>query len=154
MVFTVENTLTILGYISTIVGLISTGFSIAIWFKLKSQRKFDEQRIVISLVVPNTDKKITLPCRIERKHLTRAEVQGVLGTIPFVGGKTRYDIQFFNSAEFYSRLEDVQDLPDQTELLIDCTLEEIPQFNLDKMRKSCTVIGFPVPQAETPPPVS
>lgn len=139
--------------LSTIVGLISTAVSIAIWFRLQLQREFDEQRIVISLVIPNTDKKITLPCRVERKHLTRAEVQGVLGTIPLVD-KPRYDIRFFNSVEFYSRLEDAQDLPEQIELLIDCSLEEIPQFNLDKMRESCTVIGFPVPQAESSPPVS
>lgn len=128
--------------ISTITGLMSTVVSIAIWLKLQLQRRFDEQRIVISLVIPDTDKRITLPCRVERKHLTRAEVQGILGTIPMVVENSRYSIKFFNSREFYACLEDAQDLKDQNELLINCTLDEIKQFDLNKVKENCTVVGF------------
>jgi hypothetical protein len=122
--------------ISTVVSLVSMAFSVAIWFKLRNQRTFDEQRIDIRLVIPNTDKWVSLPGKIERKHLTRAEVQGVLGAT--VIENLRYTIQFIKTAEFYARLENAQDLADQTELLIDCSQEEIEQFDL----RNCTVNGF------------
>jgi hypothetical protein len=128
--------------VSTITGLASTAVSVAIWLKLQWQTRFDEQRIVISLVIPDTDKRITLPCRVERKHLTRAEVQGILGTIPMIEEKPRYSIKFFNSREFYSRLESAQDVKSQDELLIDCTEAEIKQFDLNKIKETCTVFGF------------
>lgn len=131
---------TTLEQLSVYAGLLSPIVSGAVWFKLQLQKDFNRQRIVISLVIPGTEKKITLPCRIERKHLTRAEVMGVLGVLPMEG--KRYDIQFFNTVEFYARLENAQDLSEQTELLIECTEQELEQFNLEKMKISCTVVGF------------
>lgn len=133
---------TTLEQLSVYAGLLSPVVSGAVWFKLQLQKEFNQQRIVISLVIPGSEKKITLPCRIERKHLTRAEVMGVLGVLPMVEEGKRYDIQFFNSVEFYARLENAQDLAEQTELLIECTEQELEQFNLEKMKISCTVVGF------------
>lgn len=130
-----------LGYVSTIISLVSTGFSVSIWRLLKSKEKFNEQRIKILLKTPT--EPFELPYEIERKNLTRSELQGLLGILPIKEGEgrkatDRYQLSFLNTPAFFANLKAAQDNKDTTSMEIICYEYEVAQFDIEKMRVQCT----------------
>lgn len=69
--------------------------------------------VIIELVLADTSQKKALIQTIKRRHLTRSEVLGVLGTV--YQGNKRYDIPFLAKREFSKRLEKAQE--GKTEIL-------------------------------------
>ncbi len=124
-----------------IVGCVLLAFSFLVWLKLRKQKAFDSQRINIRVVVPGTDKYIALCSKPERKHLPRAEVLGLIGLIPR-HSKENYKIAYLNTQTFFQHLAEVQDEGDNSLLSIECTKQELLQFNLEKVRAQCEYSGF------------
>lgn len=115
-----------LGDISDVLGILSFFVSIIIWLKLKIKERFDECRIKIVLVADDST-TVYLPCEIERKHLTRSEIQGLIGVLPTHEQK-RYKLESLRTKEFFDELAIVQDNMKQNVLKIKCSKQEIEQF--------------------------
>lgn len=137
-----EEVLKILGHVATITGIIGAGYSFSIWTLLQRKEKFNEQRIKIQLKMPQL--LVELPYAIERKYLTRSELQGLLGILPIKEGNgrkatDRYQLSFLNTPAFFANLKSAQDDKDTTFVEIICKEDELQQFDLDKIRQQCRV---------------
>ena len=120
------TSLEIMGHFANGIGIISGGISLSIWLWLKRKERFDETRIEIILVTENKP-SVPLLCQIERKHLTRSEVQGLIGALP-TKDQQRYTVEYFHSQEFFDNLTLAQDKQEHTRLEIKCTDKEREQF--------------------------
>lgn len=123
------------------IGIAGAGVSVAIWLRMKAKEKFNEQRIKIQLKMPTFI--AILPGEIERKHLTRSELQGLLGILPMNTPGARYQLSFLNTPNFFANLKAAQDDEHITSIEIVCikdeNKDEIAQFDLDKIRQQCTI---------------
>jgi hypothetical protein len=128
-----SDVLKIIGDISSTISLIGTGYSLKIWYSMKKRERFNEQRIKILLKMPTI--LIELPCEIERKHLTRSELQGLLGILPRF--QVQYTLSFTNTTQYFARLKAAQDDKNTTSIEIICEEDEVAQFDLDKIKKQC-----------------
>jgi hypothetical protein len=126
----------IIGWIANFAGIIGSIYSASIWYSLKREEKFNEQRITIRLKTPKV--LIELPYAIERKYLTRSELQGLLGILP-TKEMARYKLSFLNTKAFSDNLKAAQDDKNTSSIEIVCYEEEVPQFDLDKIKIQCTV---------------
>jgi len=102
---------------------------------LRTKENFNEQRIRIQFKKLSDSSVEALPYEMERKHLTRAEMQGLLGTVPRIGDTPTYKLSFVSKVEFFNRLKAAQDEQLIDTLEIDCTDEEFAQFDFEKMRQ-------------------
>ncbi len=141
MIKEITESIVVLDQITIVISAISMVFSFVVWLVLRKQKAFDSQRIQIRVVVPDTDKYITLWSKPERKHLTRAEVLGLIGLIPR-HSKENYKIVYLNTQTFFQHLAEVQDNAENNLLSIECTEQELQQFNLDKVKNQCEYSGF------------
>ncbi|MDC9728535.1 MAG: hypothetical protein PSN04_04295 [Methyloprofundus sp.] len=135
-----EQILEKLDQLSTVIGLIGTVCSVSIWVLLKTKEKFNEQRIKILLKMP--EKCFKLPYEIERKYLTRSELQGLLGVLPMNETKQRYELSFLNTPDFFKNLKEAQNNKDASSIEIICYQHEEAQFNLGKMEEQCSETGL------------
>jgi hypothetical protein len=131
-----------LSFISDVISIIGACISSAIWYSLKKEKKFNTQRIKIQLKMPES--VIDLPYEIERRYLTRSEVQGLLGILPIKEApdrkaNERYKLSFLNTPAFFEKLKAAQDNKDISCLEISCSPPEMEQFDLEKIRQQCRV---------------
>jgi hypothetical protein len=124
----------IVSLIADIFGILSVIVSVKIWFKINNLEDFNEQRIQIKLKVD--EQLIRLPGEIERKHLTRSEVQGLLGSLATSKPKERYQLDYLNTRIFFDNLASAQDKKEKTVLEIKCTPEELKQFDMEKLKNN------------------
>jgi hypothetical protein len=105
--------------------------------QLLKQRK-EKKRLneIVSVVLESTDKKqkIVPLMVVKRKDITRAELQGILGTIKMrPSSNGRYKLDHLNTKKFWQDIERLQSsdkkMPDHDKLLIPCSPEEIEQFD-------------------------
>ena len=122
-----------------VVGLVTGVVSIIIWVYLLRKEKKDNDLIAISLVVPALDFKATLPGKIRRKNLTRAELQGMLGILPMQKAGSRYQLDVLNDPAFFDRLEQAQVDRDMKEVEIVCEPSDLEQFNRERLATVCAV---------------
>jgi len=137
-----EEILNFLSFITTITSFIGAMYSAFIWTSLQRKEKFSEQRIKIQLKMPQL--LVELPYAIERKYLTRSELQGLLGILPIKEGNgrkatDRYQLSFLNTPAFFANLKSAQGDKDTTFVEIICQEDELQQFDLDKIRQQCRV---------------
>jgi cadmium resistance protein CadD (predicted permease) len=134
-----------LSRLSDVFGILGAIISLLIWLRLKSKEKFNDQRIKIKLKMP--DVLVELPYEIERKYLTRSELQGLLGILPIKPGDgrkvtDRYELSFLNTPDFFASLEAAQDDKDTNTVIVTCYDYEVAQFDLDKIRVQCQVTNI------------
>ena len=111
--------------------LITMVFSILIWLSQKRREKREYALLDIYLHCPETKQSIKLPGQIRRKNLTRAEVQGLLGILPMRIKNNRYSLPSLNKVTFFETLEDAQ-INSQTQILIiNCSQNELEQFDVN-----------------------
>ena len=122
-----------------VIGLLTGVVSIMIWLYLLRKEKKDNDLIAISLVVPALEFKATLPGKIRRKNLTRAELQGLLGMLPMQKAGSRYQLDVLNDPVFFARLEQAQVDRDIKEVEIVCEPSDLEQFNRDRLATVCAV---------------
>lgn len=122
-----------------IVGVVTGFITVFIWIHLIMRERKYNQLIAISLFVPSSGLKATLPGKIRRKNLTRAELQGLLGMLPMKVAKDRYVLSVLNTADFFQVLEEAQIRRDITEINIICDESEIAQFDSERLKEVCKV---------------
>ncbi len=130
-----NNNIPIIGLVSDFICIGGAFSAVAAWRKLKKAEKENERlNHIVSVVLQcKTDNRRIVPLMVvRRKHITRAELQGILGTIKLVPSKTRYTLSHLNSREFWQDIERIQasDNDDDDKLIIPCSSEEIEQFDV------------------------
>lgn len=114
------------GIIATFIAAV---FSVLNYRAVKKRKAFDEELISIAMVLEDDqNEKNSLQARIRRKNLTRAEVQGVLGTV--TQGQ-RYNLNYLSTNQFFETLENAQVSKKIKEIKIIYTTDEAAQFKFD-----------------------
>lgn len=131
----------ILEFISVIAAVVGAVYSFWIKMYLRRKEKHDNALIDLKLRCDEANVTIILQGQIRRKNLTRAEVQGLLGILPMLEKGKRYELQDLNRKSFFDQLEDVQVNYSATQLVVKCTLDELKQFDLAKVKELCEVEG-------------
>lgn len=122
-----------------VIGLITGLVTVAIWIHLLRKESRDNKLISISLAVPELEFKATLPGKIRRKNLTRAELQGMLGMLPMKTMGQRYQLDALNDGAFFDDLENAQIDRDIKEIEIVCKPQELEQFDAQRLSQVCDV---------------
>lgn len=120
---------------------------------LTNQRKFKEEEIrkntpiTIRLVEKGGARKITLPNKVRRGDLTRAEVLGRLGMIPMLpdldnpkNKQQRFEIKKNATEEFIRDIDHLNVSSKGDTLMINCETLEMNQFDTKEIKK----LGFDV----------
>lgn len=116
-------------------------FSFLVWLNQKRKERRDNALIYIRLHCNEPLVTITMQGQIRRKNLTRAEVQGLLGVLPMQEKGKRYELGALNRKVFFDELEEAQISAVVHEVSIPCTREELMQFDPQKIREVCDVVG-------------
>lgn len=122
-----------------LVGLLTGLVTIMIWWHLLRKERRDNHLIAISLTVPELGFKATLPGKIRRKNLTRAELQGMLGMLPMRETGKRYQLASLNDPAFFDELEQAQIDRDIHEVAIVCDPDDLRQFDTNRLAQICEV---------------
>lgn len=136
-----ESIWDILDKATIIIAIFSLLVSFSIRLYLRRKEKHDNALIDLKLRCDEANVTIILQGQIRRKNLTRAEVQGLLGILPMLEKGKRYELQDLNRKGFFDQLEDVQVNYSATQLVVKCTLDELKQFDLAKVKELCEVEG-------------
>jgi hypothetical protein len=130
------DTYTAIGLVADIIGIIGAFSAFQALRQLLKQKK-EKKRLnqIVSVVLQCTkdNRKIVPLMVVRRKDITRAELQGILGTIKMKHSITgRYKLDHLNTKKFWQDIESLQasDNDDNDQLLIPCTPEEIEQFDV------------------------
>jgi hypothetical protein len=125
--------------IGIVVGVVTGIITACLWIYLILRDRKDNHLIAISLFVPSTGFKATLPGKIRRKDLTRAELQGMLGMLPMKIARDRYVLSVLNTSEFFKELEQAQVNRSADEVKIICDSDELNQFDSNRLKEVCKV---------------
>ena len=124
-----------IGLASSVITVIGSPLVLwGIWqlFLNYTERKRLAQIVSVVLVCTDKKRKIVPMMTVRRKDITRAELQGILGTIkmkPSITG--RYKLDHLNTKTFWQDIEHLQASKhdNNDRLIIPCTPEEIDQFD-------------------------
>lgn len=122
-----------------LVGLFTGVVSLMIWIHLLRKEKRDNDLISITLSVTDQAFTATLPGKIRRKNLTRAELQGMLGMLPMKHAGKRYQLGALNDLAFFEGLEQAQVDRDIHEVVIKCDEDDLSQFNKERLEAICVI---------------
>ena len=122
-----------------VIGLVTAFVSIMIWFHLRYKEKKDNELIAIVLTVPAIGKEVTLPGKIRRKNLTRAELQGMLGILPMRESGKRYELDALNNSDFFARLQKAQVDRAVKKVEIICQPRDLEQFDQKRLESICDI---------------
>ena len=122
-----------------LLGLVTGIVTLMIWVYLLRKEKKDNDLISISLEVCQKEYRATLPGKIRRKNLTRAELQGMLGMLPMNESGKRYQLATLNAPEFFEALEKAQVDREIGEVVVSCSDEEFGQFDGKLIEEVCRV---------------
>jgi len=125
-----------IGLVSSVVTIIGAPLVLwGIWQLFLNYKEAKRLNQIVSVVLECIDnkRKIVPLMVVRRKDITRAELQGILGTIkmkPSITG--RYKLDHLNTKAFWQDIERLQasDNDDNDQLLIPCSPEEIEQFDI------------------------
>ena len=121
-----------IGLIADIIG-IGGAFSAgaALWQLMKTKKEQERLNHIVSVVLQCTeDTRQIIPLMVvRRKDITRAELQGILGTIKMAKENSRYKLSDLNSRKFWEDIEQIRASDNDNELIIPCSTEEIDQFD-------------------------
>ena len=124
------------GLVSSVITIIGAPLVLwGIWQLFLNYKEGKRLNQIVSVVLHCTvdNRKIVPLMVVRRKDITRAELQGILGTIkmkPSITG--RYKLDHLNTKKFWQDIERLQasDNDDNDQLLIPCTPQEIDQFDV------------------------
>jgi hypothetical protein len=116
--------------IGTVIGILSA--MAAAWnsWKLRretnNQREKDNQQICVKLRSQTQEYVFALEMR--RGGLSRAEIQGLIGTLPINTESRRYEIKYLNSRDFSDQIARIREQEESFEFIIPCSDTELAQF--------------------------
>ncbi|NTW15906.1 MAG: hypothetical protein HGA41_00375 [Syntrophaceae bacterium] len=105
---------------------------LALWqlLKQKMEKKRLSQTVSVVLRCTEDTRQITPLMVVRRKDITRAELQGIIGTIKMREKKSRYDLDYLTKKEFWMNIETLQKSDsEQDRLVIPCSPKEMDQFD-------------------------
>jgi hypothetical protein len=125
-----------IGFVSSVITIIGAPLVLwGIWQLFLNYKEAKRLNQIVSVVLQCTEdnRKIVPLMVVRRKDITRAELQGILGTIkmkPSITG--RYKLDHLNTKKFWQDIERLQasDNDDNDQLLIPCSPDEIEQFDV------------------------
>lgn len=130
----------LIGHTSDVIGVFGAFSALFAAVRLGVQWRDNKrlnQTMSVEVQCAKTQQVIKPELVLRRKYTTRAEVQGVLGTIKMKEPKTRYALDYMNSKIFGDAIASLQDPKQQglehNTLVIPCSPSEIEQFD------ECTV---------------
>lgn len=129
--FLFENR-TSIGLIADIIGIGGAFSAGAAWWQLmKTKKEHERLNHIVSVALQCTeDTRQIIPLMVvRRKDITRAELQGILGTIKMAKEHSRYKLSDLNSRKFWEDIEQIRASDSDNELIIPCSTEEIDQFD-------------------------
>ncbi len=127
---------TAIGFFSSVITIIGAPLVLwGIWQLFQNYKEGKRLNQIVSVVLQcdKDNRKIVPLMVVRRKDITRAELQGILGTIKMKPSNTgRYKLNHLNTKKFWQDIERLQasDNEDNDQLLIPCTPEEIEQFDV------------------------
>ena len=130
-----------------LLGLVTGIVTLMIWAYLLRKEKKDNDLISISLEVCHREYRATLPGKIRRKNLTRAELQGMLGMLPMNESGKRYQLATLNAPDFFDALEKAQVDREIHEVIVSCSDAEFGQFDEKLIEEVCRVKKVPPSRA-------
>ena len=109
---------------------------IAAWstWKLRreTKRQWQKENEQIRVILRSKTREITLPVELQRGGLTRAELLGLIGMLPMQDKGKRFELCFLHTHEFSQRLAMVRNSDVDFEFIVQCSEEELDQFNCEK----------------------
>ena len=124
--FTSESITAMANFLGIFATSLAALFSGLNYYSDKKRKVFDETLISIHLVSEDGTHNHQLPGKIRRKNLTRAELQGMLGTVTLEG--QRYGLKYLSTDDFFKTLETAQENSETTEIKIRYSADESIQF--------------------------
>ncbi len=125
--------LTLASEICSVIGAPSALISLFLLYRQLIEKKRLNQLVSVVLRCTDNKRKITPEIQLRRKYTTRAEVQGVLGTIKMREESKRYKLEYLNKKRFGDDIESLQDPGKKgvkhNLIVIECSPEEIEQFD-------------------------
>lgn len=126
-----------IGRFSDVVSVLGSLFALLAWLNTKRlgrtiKRERERLNQKVTTVLKSENGAIRLPITLRRGDVTRAEVLGLVGMLPMkvhVKGE-RYSIAYLSDPQFSVELLRVQKSEGETEFLIQCTPEELNQFDV------------------------
>ncbi|MGB7510567.1 MAG: hypothetical protein WBP54_04670 [Pelodictyon phaeoclathratiforme] len=127
---------TAIGFVSSVITIVGAPLVLwGIWQIFQNHKEDKRLNQIVSVVLECTDKKrkIIPMMIVRRKDITRAELQGILGTIKMKEPNKRYFIEYLNTKQFWDDIKRLQASdtkePLCDKLVIPCSPEEIEQFD-------------------------
>ena len=123
------------GIVADLIGIAGAATATAaLWQLLKNKKEKKRLNQIVSVVLQcaEDERRIKPLMVVRRKDITRAELQGILGTIKLADPKqSRYSLSHINTSTFWEDIERLQasDKKEGDTLVIPCTVEEIEQFD-------------------------
>ena len=124
-----------IGFLADLIGIIGAFSAIgALWqlVRNKKEKKRLNQIVSVMLQCVKDERRIKPLMVVRRKDITRAELQGILGTIKLAdSNQSRYSLSHINTSAFWRDIERLQasNKKEGDSLVIPCTVEEIEQFD-------------------------
>jgi len=100
--------------------------------KLTIDRALAQQNEKIAVVLCCGSEKIELSVELRRAECTRAEILGRVGMIPMKEKGQRFTIKHPNMKSFLEEVNRISESKDDGTLYIECSKEDLEQFNLLK----------------------
>ena len=130
------DSVTAIGLLSSVITIIGAPLVLwGIWQLFQNYKEGKRLNQIVSVVLQCTEdnRKIVPLMVVRRKDITRAELQGILGTIkmkPSITG--RYKLDHLNTKKFWQDIELLQDTKHDgnDRLIIPCSPKEIEQFDV------------------------
>jgi hypothetical protein len=130
------DTYTAIGLVSSVITIIGAPLVLwGIWQLFQNYKEAKRLNQIVSVVLQCTqdNRQIGPLMVVRRKDITRAELQGILGTIKMKLSITgRYKLDHLNTKKFWQDIERLQasDNDENDQLLIPCSPQEIEQFDV------------------------
>jgi hypothetical protein len=127
---------TAIGLVSSVITIVGAPLVLwGIWQLFQNYKEGKRLNQIVSVVLQCTkdNRKIVPLMVVRRKDITRAELQGILGTIK-MKKSGRYELDYLNTKKFWQDIERLQssDNDDNDQLLIPCSPQEIDQFDVSQ----------------------
>lgn len=133
-----------LANIAAFVGILSALFSAINTYKIKRDLKTTREReaqsikIRLRLQVDDENKLLELPVQVRRGDLTRAELMGILGTLPISQElkvpQPRYQLSYLSTPAVLQQIEDLRESENDLVLTIPCSQAEFEQFDEERIK--------------------
>lgn len=124
------------GLIGTIAGIIGLIFAYLAFSESRKTKRLIEKENErkgeqVKFVLTDGKSFVEMPF-LRRQEVTRAEIQGRLGTIPMKKRGGRYSVEYTNTLDYYKQIDRVIDGSHEsgdTVLEINCSAKEFEQFD-------------------------